>query len=68
MEGGGKKLTCLWIFPLDAVFLSPSFTVTPVGYFSQYFIMKNFKYTAMLKEFYREQSYTHCLDSTINLL
>ena len=40
-----------------------------LGIFPLYFIMKNFKYciTTKLTEFNTEQSYTHYLDSTINL-
>lgn len=33
----------------------------------QHFIMKNFKHTAKVKEFYSEQLYTQHLDSTINI-
>lgn len=67
--GGWKKekCSCLWIFPSEAVTLSPGFTLKPVGNFLPIFY-ENFKYTAKWKEFYTEQRYTHHLpDSTINL-
>lgn len=39
-----------------------------ISFFSQDFIMKNFKYKDNLEKFYNEHLYIHLQDSTVNIL
>lgn len=43
-------------------------TSLPGLYFPHNFIMKNFKHTENLKEFYSDYSHPHQLESTVNIL